>query len=111
MSTKSVSCSANSNFLLVLKFLLVCLQLLQSFDLVVIVVILFIFLQFRVLLHALNKVDVGTVLFQETIRKQPHLCLGHSLQFVPPGFLVFKIVFLHLQHRQTLYLLVVLFFL
>jgi len=60
MSTKSVSCSANSNFLLVLKFLLVRMQLLQPFDLVVIVVILFILLQFRVLLHALHKVDVGT---------------------------------------------------
>lgn len=64
-------------FLLVFKFLLVSLELLQAFDLVVVVAVLFILLQFCVLLHTLDKVDVGTILLQETVGKQLHLCLRH----------------------------------
>ena len=98
-------------FLLVFKFLLVSLELLQALYLVVVVAILFILLQFCVLLHTLHKVDVGTVLLQETVGEQLHLCLGHSLQLVPPGFFVFKIVLLHLQHGQAFNVLIVLLFL
>ena len=67
------------HFLLVFKFLLVSLELLQAFDLVVVVAVLFILLQFRVLLHSLDKVNVGTILLQKAVGKQLHLCLGHCL--------------------------------
>ena len=67
------------HFLLVFKFLLVSLELLQAFDLVVVVAVLFILLQFRVLLHSLDKVNVGTILLLKAVGKQLHLCLGHCL--------------------------------
>ena len=69
----------NLKLLLAIISLLVCLQLLESFDLVIIAAVLLVLLQFCILFHPLHKVDIGTILFEETGRQQSHLILRHIL--------------------------------